>query len=58
MVSIGKIGGAPNAERYYTDTVARGQEDYYSGQGEAEGEWTGAGATQLGLAGGVEAAGG
>jgi len=55
MVSIGKIGGRPAAERYYTDSVARGQEDYYSGEGEAEGQWTGAGARQLGLAGGVDA---
>jgi conjugative relaxase-like TrwC/TraI family protein len=55
VVSIGKLGGGPGAERYYTDTVARGQEDYYSGEGEAEGEWYGAGAQQLGLAGGVDA---
>lgn len=55
MVSIGKVGGGPGAERYYTDTVARGQEDYYSGQGEAEGEWVGAGTTQLGLNGRVDA---
>jgi Ti-type conjugative transfer relaxase TraA len=55
MVSIGKVGGRPAAERYYTDTVARGQEDYYSGEGEAEGEWTGTAAQQLGLNGGVDA---
>ena len=55
MVSIGKVGGRPAAERYYTETVARGQEDYYSGEGEAEGEWTGTGAQQLGLNGGVNA---
>jgi Ti-type conjugative transfer relaxase TraA len=55
VVSIGKLGGGPGAERYYTDTVARGQEDYYSGDGEAEGEWYGTAARQLGLAGGVDA---
>jgi conjugative relaxase-like TrwC/TraI family protein len=54
MVSIGKLGGGPGAERYYTDSVARGQEDYYSGEGEAEGEWTGTGAQQLGLTGAVD----
>jgi conjugative relaxase-like TrwC/TraI family protein len=54
VVSIGKLGGGPGAERYYTDAVARGQEDYYSGDGEAEGEWFGAGAQQLGLAGAVD----
>ncbi|MDQ3741597.1 MAG: relaxase domain-containing protein [Actinomycetota bacterium] len=54
MVSIGKLGGGPEAERYYTDSVARGQEDYYSGEGEADGEWTGAAAQQLGLTGTVD----
>jgi Ti-type conjugative transfer relaxase TraA len=54
MVSIGKVGGGPGAERYYTDSVARGQEDYYSGEGEAKGEWTGIGAQQLGLTGAVD----
>lgn len=55
VVSIGKLGGGPGSERYYTDAVARGREDYYSGEGEAQGEWTGAGAAQLGLQGGVDA---
>ena len=54
MVSIGKLGGGPGAERYYTDSVARGQEDYYSGEGEADGEWVGTGAQQLGLIGVVD----
>jgi hypothetical protein len=29
-------------ERYYLDKVAEGAEDYYSGEGEAEGYWLGA----------------
>ncbi|HWT95374.1 MAG TPA: MobF family relaxase [Solirubrobacteraceae bacterium] len=55
MVSIGKILGTPASERYYTHTVADGREDYYAGTGEAPGEWYGAGATQLGLTGTVDA---
>ena len=54
MVSIGKLGGGPGVERYYTDAVARGQEDYYSGEGEADGEWLGTGAGQAGLSGTVD----
>src|SRR3954454_22672840 len=41
MLSIGKIGGGQGDERYYIDAVAKGQEDYYAGRGEAEGEWLG-----------------
>jgi Ti-type conjugative transfer relaxase TraA len=54
MVSIGKVGGGPGAERYYTDAVARGQEDYYAGSGEAPGEWYGSGAAAVGLSGQVD----
>ena len=36
--------------------MARGRDDYYSGRGEAPGEWAGRGAAALGLAGQVEAA--
>jgi len=54
VVSIGKVGGSPGAERYYTDAVARGQEDYYAGSGEAPGEWYGTGAAAVGLSGTVD----
>jgi conjugative relaxase-like TrwC/TraI family protein len=47
MLSIGKLG--IGQERYYLDKVAEGAEDYYSGEGEAAGEWIGEGATRLGL---------
>lgn len=52
MVSIGKLGAGQ--ERYYTERVAEGAEDYYSGRGEAEGYWTGAAAVDLGLGGKVD----
>ncbi len=39
MLSIGKLGRGQ--ERYYLDKVAEGAEDYYSGEGEAAGEWIG-----------------
>ena len=39
MLSIGKLGAGQ--ERYYLDKVAEGAEDYYSGEGEAEGQWLG-----------------
>ena len=51
MLSIGKI--ALGQHRYYEQQVAHGADDYYSGRGEAPGEWLGAGATALGLAGRV-----
>jgi conjugative relaxase-like TrwC/TraI family protein len=54
MLSIGKL--ALGQQRYYEQSVAQGQDDYYSGRGEAPGEWTGAGAGELGLAGRVSAA--
>lgn len=53
MLSIGKLGHGQ--ERYYLDKVAEGAEDYYSGEGEAEGRWLGYAARELGLAGKVEA---
>jgi conjugative relaxase-like TrwC/TraI family protein len=52
MVSIGKLGAGQ--ERYYLDKVAEGAEDYYSGEGEAEGQWLGDAAEDLGLYGTVE----
>ena len=36
MLSIGKLGSGQ--EHYYTEKVAEGAEDYYSGEGEAEGQ--------------------
>ncbi len=53
MLSIGKLG--VGQERYYLDKVAEGAEDYYSGEGEAEGQWLGDAAAELGLDGAVEA---
>ena len=53
MLSIGKI--ALGQHRYYEQQVARGGDDYYSGRGEAPGEWVGAGAEALGLSGRVSA---
>lgn len=55
MLSLGKL--APGGQQYYLDTVANGVEDYYTGAGEAPGEWTGHGADRLGLDGQVEADG-
>lgn len=53
MLSIGKLGRGQ--ENYYLATVAQGIEDYYTGSGEAPGEWTGTGAARLGLSGEVDA---
>ena len=53
MLSIGKI--AAGQHRYYERQVAGGGDDYYSGRGEAPGEWVGAGAQALGLSGRVSA---
>src|SRR5918995_804903 len=52
MVSIGKLG--KGQEIYYLDSVAGGADDYYSGEGEAPGRWTGSGSAELDLAGQVE----
>ena len=55
MLTIGKIGGRGGGHwrtpDYYTEQVAQGAEDYYSGKGEAPGTWTGQGAVNLGLTG-------
>ena len=53
MLSIGKL--VVGQQRYYEQQVAQGRDDYYSGRGEAPGEWTGAGARALGLEGRVSA---
>jgi conjugative relaxase-like TrwC/TraI family protein len=52
MLSIGKLGRGQ--ERYYLEKVAEGAEDYYSGEGEAEGYWLGDSAEDLGLQGKVD----
>jgi conjugative relaxase-like TrwC/TraI family protein len=49
MLSIGKL--VVGQQRYYEQQVAQGGDDYYSGRGEAPGDWVGAGARALGLAG-------
>lgn len=55
MLSIGLIGNGHGTPGYYVDQVAAGREDYYSGQGEAAGQWMGAGAAAAGLDGEVDA---
>jgi len=52
MISIGKLGAGQ--ENYYLEKVAEGAEDYYSGEGEAQGEWMGDGAEELGLFGEID----
>ena len=54
MLSIGKL--TLGQQRYYEQQVSQGHDDYYSGRGEAPGEWTGGGAEDLGLTGQVSAA--
>jgi conjugative relaxase-like TrwC/TraI family protein len=51
VLSIGKLTSGADSARYYEQSVATGREDYYSGRGEADGEWVGAGAEALGLHG-------
>jgi conjugative relaxase-like TrwC/TraI family protein len=51
VLSIGKM--VAGAEDYYIKTVASGREEYYTGTGEAPGQWLGAGRTEVGLAGEV-----
>ncbi len=52
MLSIGKLG--QGQEAYYVETVAKGAEEYYLGQGEAVGRWLGRSAARLGLEGDVD----
>jgi len=51
VLSIGKL--VVGQQRYYERQVAQGGDDYYSGRGEAPGQWAGAGARALGLDGRV-----
>jgi hypothetical protein len=46
MLSIGKLG--TGQEAYYLEKVAEGAEDYYSGEGKADGYWLGDAARDLG----------
>ena len=52
-MSIGVL--LPGRAEYYLGTVANGVEDYYTGAGEAPGQWCGTSAARLGLVGEVEA---
>src|SRR6185437_8008369 len=52
MLSIGKLGSGQ--ETYYLEKVAEGAEDYYSGEGEAEGQWIGSAAAEFALDAKVE----
>jgi conjugative relaxase-like TrwC/TraI family protein len=51
ILNIGKL--VRDQADYYLDAVARNQEEYYTGAGEAPGYWLGRAASQLGLAGDV-----
>jgi conjugative relaxase-like TrwC/TraI family protein len=53
VLSIGKL--ALGQQAYYAKQVAQGRDDYYTGRGEAAGEWVGAGAGELGLEGPISA---
>jgi Ti-type conjugative transfer relaxase TraA len=52
MLSIGKLG--QGQADYYLKAVGQGIEDYYSGEGEAPGWWTGTAADELDVFGQVE----
>src|SRR4051812_46919067 len=53
MLNVGKLVAAPRVGRYYVEQVAGGREDYYAGEGEAAGYWTGSAAAGLELTGEV-----
>ena len=52
MLSIGRVGAG--GARYYAGQVASSALDYYTGSGEAQGVWLGAGAAAAGFAGDVD----
>jgi len=52
MLSIGKLG--QGQADYYLRAVGQGIEDYYSGEGEARGWWTGSAADELDVFGQVD----
>jgi TrwC relaxase len=51
VLNIGKL--VRDQADYYLDAVARSQEEYYTGAGEAPGYWLGRAAADLGLVGTV-----
>jgi conjugative relaxase-like TrwC/TraI family protein len=51
VLNIGKV--FRGKERYLLDQVAGSQRDYYTGAGEAPGQWAGTAAAELGIAGEV-----
>src|SRR5215218_5825993 len=53
VLNIGKVLRGMDAKHYFLDRVARDQRDYYTGAGEAPGEWAGAAAADLEVAGEV-----
>jgi conjugative relaxase-like TrwC/TraI family protein len=53
VLNIGKVLRGKDAKHYFLDRVARDQLDYYTGAGEAPGEWAGAAAADLDIAGEV-----
>ena len=54
VLSVWKLAAGDDPERYYLEQVAQGRDDYYAGEGEEPGQWTGAGGRALGLAGRVD----
>ncbi len=52
MLNIGKL--SPGGGEYYIGEIATSAEDYYTGNGEADGRWVGSLAADLGLAGAVD----
>jgi len=54
MLSVWKLAAGNKPERYYLEQVAHGHEDYYAGEGEAPGQWTGTASVALGVEGQVE----
>jgi conjugative relaxase-like TrwC/TraI family protein len=53
VLNVGKVRSGKDAKDYFLDRVARSQSDYYTGAGEAPGQWAGAAAAELGIAGEV-----
>ena len=54
VASVGRITAGRGYD-YLTNDVATSKHDYYTGKGEAPGQWKGGGAALLGLAGVVDA---
>jgi len=54
MLNIAVIDATTAAIDYYVERQAGCASEYYTGSGEARGQWIGRGATALGLAGGID----